>query len=74
MVISWASYWLAIPSASSLSHRAWISCRQDKFWLESFVGLLSLVKIALQQREKHTNWLASSTLLALETLLIPNSL
>ena len=37
-ISSWASYWLAIPSVSALSPHPWISCREDKFGIESFVG------------------------------------
>ena len=39
---SWVSYWLAILSLSAPSIPpspcACISCRQDKFWVKSFVG------------------------------------
>ena len=44
-VSSWASYWLTTPSISAPSYPC-ISYKQDKFWVERFVG--GLVSLSLQ--------------------------
>jgi hypothetical protein len=56
-VSSWAGYWLAIPSDSTPSPiSAFLVVIKDKFWIESFVGVLESLITPLGFLSDYRSW------------------